>query len=450
MTSLNTFIQNNPLPTAGNNVPPNTTQKVGGFLQNNIVNPVKQAFSGAIGQIGQGASQIMSGQGNPIVQGVEGALKVGSGLAGIPGSLLAPVVQPAMNAVSNNPLTDNPTVQKFAMSPAGQTTARVAEDFSNAGNVAGGILGAEGVKNISSNIWDRAYNGNPGGVDFATQSLENQSRSAVNAQQSIDSSVGNFKTGLGQAFGEAPKQIEQLNPGARATLPSDIMDRLNALKDTKKFALPDYLRTTSQEFGGNLSLSDIEKGGVSLTPTEMQDLVTRINKLTYAAKASGDLEVNQSTIGLNKDLHSVATDAFGNVKDASGNSIWGKAYENYSKGINAVDKISDIFNSDKVTTPSDFNKTMDTIKNLSKDPQGKIILKNAIDEFKQTSGIDLTNPTAEISKILGSEEFLKESQKPSFLAKTFDKTYQSRLVTRIIEYAVFGTIIRGIIKNANQ
>lgn len=451
MTSLNTYIQNNPLPTSGNNIAP-------GFAQKNITSPISDAFKGGVNQAVSGYNETQQPTSNPFqAMGnlISGGAHMVEGAYGAAFSPLAPVIKPTIGAATNaisNKVSDNPNFQNFAMSPAGNATAGIASGVSTVANIAGGTAGLMGVTELGSNIWDKAYGKAtaPSGVDLATQGLENQSKSAVGAQQSIDTSVGNFQKGLGESFGEAPKQIEQINPNARVTLPNDLMDKLNALKDTKKFALPDYLRTTSPEFGDSIKLGDIEKGGVSLSPTEAQDLITKLNKLTYAAKASGDLEVNQSTIGLNKDIHDLASDAFGKIKDTNGNVIWNKAYENYSKGINAVDKISDIFNSNKVTTASDFNKTMNTIKSLSKDPQGKVILQNSLNEFKQISGIDLTNPTAEISKILDSEEFLKEAQKPSFLAQTFNKQYMSRTLVRIVEYATFGTIIRNLVKNVNQ
>jgi hypothetical protein len=108
---------------------------------------ISDAFHGGIDQIKQGASQITSGQGNPIVSGVEGALKVGAGAVGAAFSPLAPLFKPVemgINAVANQ-VGNIPAVQKFAMSPAGQTTSRVAEDLTNAGAVAGGLLGTEGA-----------------------------------------------------------------------------------------------------------------------------------------------------------------------------------------------------------------------------------------------------------------------------------------------------------------
>lgn len=427
-----------------------------GFIGKNITTPIGNAFSGAINQIGQGQSEATAPASNPLqAMGnlVKGGAHMAEGIVGAVSSPLAPLTAPigkGVNAIADT-ISDNPSVQKFANSSAGKVTANVASGVNTVSNIAGGVAGLQGAGELAGNVWDKAYGKGVSstGIDMATQGLESQTKSGVNAQQAIDTQVGGFQKGLGQAFSEAPKQIEQINPNARVTLPNDLMDKLNALKDTKKFALPDYLRTSSPEFGNGIKLGDIEKG-ISLSPTEMQDLMTKINKLTYAAKASGDLEVNQSTIGLNKDLHSVASDAFGKIKDDNGNVIWDKAYENYSKGINAVDKISDIFNSNKVTTASDFNKTMNTIKSLSKDPQGRIILQNSLEEFKNQSGIDLTNPTAEISKILDSEEFLKEAKKPSFLAQTFNKQYMSRTLVRIVEYATFGTVIRNLVKNVNQ
>lgn len=109
---------------------------------------ISDAFHGGISQIKQGASQITSGQGNPIISGVEGALKIGAGAVGAAFSPLAPVINNTIGRATNfaaDKISNSSSVRKFAQTPAGQTTSRVAEDLTNAGAVAGGLLGAEGT-----------------------------------------------------------------------------------------------------------------------------------------------------------------------------------------------------------------------------------------------------------------------------------------------------------------
>lgn len=77
------------------------------------------------------------------IQAGEGALGVGAGIANMAFSPLAPVFKPigdAINAIGTFAGQHaSPQATKFAMSPAGQTTSRVAQDVVNASTVAGAL-----------------------------------------------------------------------------------------------------------------------------------------------------------------------------------------------------------------------------------------------------------------------------------------------------------------------
>ncbi len=419
-----------------------------GFVSNNIINPIKSAFSSGVNQVKQGANEI--GQGESPLNAVGSALKIGGGIVGAASSPLAPVINPTLGAGTNaiaNKISDNQSVQKFAMSPAGQTTAKIAEAGSNAGAVAGGILGADAGVSGVSNIWDKAYN-SPSSLDAATTAREGAAQTGVQSLQNMGNQVSDFKSGLGKQFSQAPVEISKIDPTAKAVLPNEIIDTLNELKDTKKFQLPNYLRTSSDEFGNNINIGDIHKGGISLTPADTQDLITRLNKLTFDAKASGDLAVNQQTIGLRNNIKDIASNAFGHVKDAQGNSVWNQAYENYAKGSTAVEKISDIVNTDKNATPTDVNSSLNSVLKLSKTPEGKIILQNAVDEFKQSSGIDLTNPTQAIGQILEKDAEFQKAVKGGIIKQAFNPQYLARLGVRIVAMSTIGYLLRNQISGA--
>lgn len=434
---------------------PSTTQPQS-FLQKNVENPISQAFSSGVNQIKEGAGQIMSGQGNPIVQGTEGALKIGAGIVGAATSPLAPVIQRPVGAAINatgNAIGSIPAVQQFAQSPVGQTTARVAGDVSNAGAIAGGILGAGEGSEAIGNVWDKAYGKmtGPSAADTAQANVDTQANVAANAMQNSTQELSDYRnTTMGKEFQAGAQQIMEQNPNAHAVIPNEILDKLNELKDSAKFQLPDYLRTSSNEFGNNLKLSDLSKNGVSLNPMEMQDLIRRTNQLTYAAKASGDLKVNQSTVGLVSDLHDIASNAFGNIKDEAGNGIWDKTYQNFSKSANVVSKMSDLINIDKNAGPMDMFNKLTAFKKLLNDPSGKVLLNNAVDELKQTTGVDLTNTSGEISKLMDSQEVLKDAQKPGFLKQMLSPSMVGRLGMRVIMYATLGAWIKSAIKGVSS
>lgn len=442
-----------------------------GLNPNSIAQTIAAA-KGGINQIKGGVATINSGVATP-VQGAEAGGNIEAGAISTIASPLAPIFNLLSGAITDttNPITDNPDFQKFAKSPHGQVLARVLQDSANAGTISGGILGADQLSKINTPSGAPVNPETTGQPINAKLSLDDQLNQAEQARQEtaktgvdsineIQSGVNNYKTSLGNTFAEAPKQIEQVSPSLKVTLPNDIIDRLNALKDTKTFALPDYLRTSSENYADGIKLGDIEHGGISLSPTDAQDLIARLNKLTYSAKASGDLGVNQQTIGLNKDIHSLASEAFGSVKDASGKSIWDIAYQNYSKGSDALEKLSDITDLNKNMTATDLSGNIKAIQKLSETPEGKIILQNTINDFKTQSGIDLTNPTQAIQKIMDSQETL-DTAKAAKEKGTFGErvirtaTNPERLTQMAMRIAALSTIgyvfrsqIEGLIKSA--
>lgn len=431
MSDFSDYTANNPLPPSQNSQP--------GFLQKYITGPIKNAFSSGVGQIQQGASQIMSGQGNPIVQGTEGALKIGAGIVGAASSPLAPVINPTIGAGVNalgGAIGSNPSLQKFAMSPAGETTAHVAGDLTNAGTIAGGILGAGETADTVGNIWDKVYN-SPTNLKNATIARNAAATEGVNNLNQMSEQVGQYKSDLGTNFKAGAQAIEDSNPNLKLKLSSDQMDALQTLKNNKSFSLPNYLKVGATPE----DLSGIHSQG-SLTPTQAQDLITQLNKSTFTDKASG-LGVDQSKIGLTNEIKDAAKQQFGDE--------WSKVYSTYAKGANTVDSLHDIVNIKSDATPTDINKSLGSILKLHGTPEGKIILQNAVDEFKNTSGIDLTNPTQAIGKILDSEEVLKNAQKPGFLKQTFNPTYLARLGVRVVALSTIGYLLRteigGVVKS---
>lgn len=143
MTTFSNFQQNSIKP-ADSNVAP-------GVITKNVVNPIKEAFSSGMSQAGQALTSKPS---------FENTLKLGSGLATAITSPLAPIFKPTVGAATgalSDKISDIPAVQKFAMSPAGQTASRVAEDTGNAANIAGTVAGGMEVAGKVSNIWDKAY-----------------------------------------------------------------------------------------------------------------------------------------------------------------------------------------------------------------------------------------------------------------------------------------------------
>jgi hypothetical protein len=92
---------------------------------------ISQAFQGGVSYFKEGMEQA-KGAKNPL-ELVEAGLKEGAGLVGAAFSPLAPVTKyigQGIDAIADQ-ASNIPGVQEFAMTPAGETTARVAEDISN-------------------------------------------------------------------------------------------------------------------------------------------------------------------------------------------------------------------------------------------------------------------------------------------------------------------------------
>lgn len=105
-------------------------------------------FKGGIEQIKQSGEDNGGGL-NPI-KGLEAGLKAGSGIVSIATSPLAPIFKPIADTVggviqmAGEGYAKSPVVQKFANSGAGDVTARIAQDVSNATNIAGAVAGIKG------------------------------------------------------------------------------------------------------------------------------------------------------------------------------------------------------------------------------------------------------------------------------------------------------------------
>lgn len=515
----------------------NPAQPAPGFLSKNIGQPIAQAFNSGVDQVKSGFSKASSASSNPSFLGGVGQLFSGtadmiSGVGSAAAAPLAPVLQRPLGAATNavsNTISNSPTVQRFAMSPAGQTTANIAQGINSASNVVGTVAGGMAVGDSLGNIWSKAYNRPPGGalspelsqivdnhLTSANQVLgDSETMTAMKAQpadvlnhaqtniadsleaagekdlankvRAIDTSnmtdpaqlktqidslsapkgklaaataernaaattgvkslnqmtqqVGGFKNDLGTNFKAGAQAIETSNPEARLNLSNEQLDALQTLKNNKSFNLPDYLKKdyTPEE------LNDIHTHG-ALTPTQAQDLITQLNKSTFTEKASG-LGVDQTKIGLTNEIKDAAKQAFG--------PEWSKVYENYSKGINAVNSLNDIVNLDKDATPTDINKSLNSVLKLGKTPEGKIILQNAVNEFKKTSGIDLSDATTAIHQITDKEIALSEAEKGGFV-KQFMKGATSpsglgrRIAGGVISVGILYPLIREIEKTLKQ
>lgn len=275
--------------------------KAVGVGLNGVLNSIKDivgAFNSGGQQVNQGVSEISKG-GTPI-QGAESGLRVESGLASQAFAPLAPVFKPVGAGVKTiaDTVSNVPAVQNFSMSDAGKNTARVAEDLSNAGNVAGAILGADQAVNAIKQI--------PATID------------------NLDKTANPFnKTGTQSTGGiDEQKVIDIYN---KAIKPSTAGKNTGAQVDRYDTKVVDVLKNISKN-KDNITLTDangeVIKGQTPKTLAQLQDANEQMLSQSFAkydalAKQAGKAGIEIDTNPILSELDTIASDKALNLTNPS-------------------------------------------------------------------------------------------------------------------------------------
>lgn len=290
------------------------------------------------------------------------------------------------------------------------------------GAIAGGVIG--GATGLAGNIWEQvhapSYENNLAG---ATQSNLEAGDNAATSIQNASDIQAKAKSNLSKNFAEVPNVISQADPTAKTTLPSDFIKQLQDLSDTKKFVLPSSIKDAS----GNVFKD--------LTPQQTQELTTQLNRLTYQAKAFGDLSINQQSVDLANQLKNYAQSGLGHVTDNLGNSVWSKGYEDYARGSNAMDALSNLIPTKRVSgemlDPTDVNSSVNKMMKMMETPQGVSTLARANEEYKAVTGLDILNdPMGAINHLLDSNKGLLGATKGSYMKQVVEAIKSPNMVAR--------------------
>ncbi len=345
-----------------------------------------------------------------------------------------------------------------AMSQGGSTGDVVGGAVSGLGTGAlvGGVLG--GATGLAGNIANKLGGASSYDTNLANAEAANTQagQTAVQGANEASGMIYGAKADAGSAFSEAPKIIEQTDPSLSLDLSNSTAEKLNALKDTKAFSLPDYLRTNSENYGnGNIDITKLgeqDTSGIRLSPTQTQDLITRLNDLQFNSK--GDVVVNQQTQALINDLKGQAQDTFGHVTDPQGNSVWNNAYQKYATTMDAVHAAGDIININRtsggMSNPAELDASIKKVMSLGDTPQGRASIGQFIQEFKNRTGYDLSDPIQAQTKLIDSNKELQDAIKGGFghqlkQAITNPSVLGRRLVyltSALIGIAAIGTAFR--------
>jgi len=258
----------------------------------NSLQNIKDAASAGADQINEGVTDIQKGSPghNPIVGGVEDALKVGSGIASVVTSPIAGIFKPVSDIINTtgNAVGNIPAIQDFANSKAGETTARVASDVANAGNIAGTILGADQIAKAAPGAIDTVKNTASDAVgavkDALTTTPEESAATKASAEATAKAQTATKLKGIADEWAKPTtvpkatynnaKLILQKDP----TIPKFLADvRLNPWEhiENGNYATADTantLRTTAGQLSRDTLRPSLQAADYSTPKTSVKDL----------------------------------------------------------------------------------------------------------------------------------------------------------------------------------
>jgi hypothetical protein len=411
--AANVFRQQEGIP-----IPPAPPQK-GGFL-NDLLDTGKGLVKG-IGQVGEDVSNatlrplsnaILGNDTQPThlnaLDPTDTAEKIGKGIGEsvplVAGAIAAPASIPAdlglAGSIGAGGIADATINEVQGKSPVSGAIAGAAGPLADEvlAPVTNAIKG--GLGNLYSTIAEKA----PlltRGTETAAASTGSAPENAVAAYKDAFSSVSTYRKAIGQQFSDAAEALTQALPDKTIDITPQ-MGKLINVANEYGLNLEDVIPTTAD--GRPIP---------QLNPSQTQDLLTELNR-QWKVPAVSDVTdaIRQS-----------ARETFGQPFD--------DIYSSFSNQVNGISTLRDIFNiKNPNLTSSDIQAGMDKIANLSSTPNGRVILKNTLDDFKNISGIDLTDKvkaTQAVSKL----------QHPAAKAA-------GKLLLKALGLGVFGDIVKHI------
>jgi hypothetical protein len=361
--------------------------------------------------VGIAGSGIASGIGGGIAQGAKlGAL--GGGLGG------------AGNAMSQGASSGDVIGQGLQ----GATIGGIA------GGVIGGVTGGlskpnPNELNTSHPIFSSNYDQTLANAQGANMQAGN---TATDAVHEASNTINDMTVGAGNQYAQAPQMISQVDPNAGTTLNADILAKMNELKDTKAWSLPDSIRN-----------ADSINGEIKLTPQDSQDLIKSLNDLKYNSK--GDVRVNSQVSSLVSDVKNAAQAGMGHVTDNLGNSVWDRMSQDYQQVQDAKDAMSSLIPIKKfqgeILDPKEVNDSVNKMMKMMETPQGTSALLRSNAEVKAATGYDILNdPMDAIQKLMKSNEEVATATKGNYGHQFLQGLKNPQTLSRRAIYTI-GTIL---------
>lgn len=202
----------------------------------NPINVIADQAKGGVDQMKQAIQESTATDANGKQIGknpIETGLKFGSGAATLATSLLAPIFKPLSKIIDDatQPIQNNPSVQEFAESPAGQTTARVAEDVANLANIGGTVAGAKGIIENAPAIKDSVISTAKSITQGASDVLksDNKQTTAVTTDPSEKGIIDNYTKAIKPTVvgKKSPQMLDNYNKNVVSGIQSIVENKDN-------------------------------------------------------------------------------------------------------------------------------------------------------------------------------------------------------------------------------
>lgn len=326
-----------------------------------------------------------------------------------------------------------------AMSQGADASDVVNAGMSGAGTGAltGGVIG--GATGLVGNVWEKAYGSGGSYQSNLNNAIKANSQAGTQAIDSIheaSNTISDVSRGVSNQFAEAPKIISKVDPGAGTTASTDLLYKMQSLKDTKAWSLPNSVRDAIP--------TDIN-GPIKFNPQQTQDILSSLNDLKFNSK--GDVVVNQQTSNLINEFKDAAQSGMGHVVDNEGQSVWSRAYQDYSQVQNAKSAMSNLIpikkSAGEMLDPTKVNDSVNEMMKMLKTTQGTSALTRANAEFKSVTGYDLLNdPMGSIAKLADSNVDVARALKGGYGHQFIKGLENPSIASRRVIFAI--TTILGI------
>jgi hypothetical protein len=367
------------------------TQDAAAEFKQSFTNPQQVGGGGVIQNLedfGQGA--------------VGGAIKATSGFQQILNKTVGHIT-----GSSNDPtLGDITNVPQNAAGMTGEVTG-AAVPYVAAGMATGGVADAAGLGTQAAlgatTMGTQAALGTEGGAGTRLEAgalgaaAGGAAPYVADAVGSLKSAVGNLFSGSGgsdtAAVNAAYDTIDQATQYYKG-IGQRMVNTINNLPSDVSISMQgqgELLGRLSEVNGLNITFDPN-----NMTASDIQNVSTQLNQIAQASSEKAAPEIE----GLNREFRSWATDALDNAdpEQKVGTQL-NDAYAQAAKEYQGMKQVSDFFKPNANPTSKQATALLKYVQKQMADPQGAIAMKQAVQDWAEASGVDLTDNVKAMSYV---------------------------------------------------